>query len=121
VEQLVALGDPRARRIRVDDLRRPAEVGDVVQPERHPPAVVRLVAGQLERAERAREGKLLFIVDVALAANAQNRMLAHQVLDQADQRGIGRAQSTPRSSAANSGCSVLTSIPSRAFPPCDRY
>jgi hypothetical protein len=49
---------------------------------------VRRVPGQLERPERAGQGKVPFIVDVALVADAHHRMLAHQVLDEADKRGI---------------------------------
>ena len=70
MEQLVALGNLRARRIRIHDLAVGAEVGNVVEPERDPAAVVRLVARQLQRAELAREGEMLLVVDVPLAADA---------------------------------------------------
>jgi hypothetical protein len=49
---------------------------------------VRCVARQLERAERAGEGQVMVVVEVALVADAQDRVLAHQVLDQGNQRGI---------------------------------
>ncbi len=85
MEQLVALGNLRTRGIRIDDRPVWREIGDVVEPERHAAAVVRLVAGQLERPELAGESEVLLVVDVRLAADTQHRVLAHQVLDQLDQ------------------------------------
>jgi hypothetical protein len=42
----------------------------------------------------ARAGKVPFIVDMALAADARHRGFAHQVLDRFDQRGFRPAAST---------------------------
>ena len=74
---------------RIGDLAVGAEVGHVVKAERDASAVVRLVPRQFERAELAGKRQMLFIVDMALAAYAQHRVLGHQVFDQIDERLVG--------------------------------